>query len=90
MRDAKCNSPREKQQRGPSVDRNRWGLQYAYWPRLQTVGDPAKITNEARGFWRRSIQIAIQRVMTISEQVDHRMDNEMLISQLPTSSRCSL
>ena len=85
VRDAKYNSPREKPQRMTylSVAQLTGDLQYAYWLQLQTMGDPAKRTNDARRVLAEiDPNLPIQQVMTISEQVDHRMDNEMLISQL--------
>lgn len=85
VRDAKYNSPREKPQRMTylAVTQLTGDDQYAYWLQLQTVGDPAKITNEARrALTEIDPNLPILDVMTISEQVDHRMDNETLISQL--------
>ncbi len=85
VRDAKYNSPREKPQRMTylPVMQLTEDDQYAYWLQLQTAGDPAKVTNEVRqALAEVDPNLPILQVMTISEQVDHRMDNETLISQL--------
>jgi predicted permease len=85
VRDAKYNGPREKPQRMTylAVTQLTENDQYAYWLHLQTVGDPTKIISEAR---RALVEIdpnlPILQVMTIREQIDHRMDNERLVSQL--------
>jgi predicted permease len=85
VRDAKYNGPREKPQRMTylAVAQLTGDDQYAYWLQMQTVSDPAKITNEARrALAEIDPNLAVLQVMTISEQVDHRMDNELLVSQL--------
>jgi predicted permease len=85
VRDAKYNSPREKPQRMTylSVMQLTGDLNYAYWLQLQTVGDPAKVTEETRGALAEiDPNLPVLQVMTISEQIDHRLYNEMLISQL--------
>jgi predicted permease len=85
VRDAKYNSPREKPQRMTylSVMQLTGDLNYAYWLQLQTVGDPAKVTDEARlALAEIDPNLPVLQLMTIGEQVDHRLDNEMLISQL--------
>jgi predicted permease len=85
VRDAKYSSPRETPQRmiylplvqiaGPHV--------YAHWLQLQTVDDPGQVTNEVRRAMAQvDPNLAILKTETITQQVNHLMDQEQLISQL--------
>lgn len=91
VRDAKYNSPRETPKRMiylPLLQPSGEDL-YANCLQLRTVGDPAKVTAEARralaGF---DSNLPILNVVTLSEQVDRYLDHEELISQLSSFLRC--
>ncbi len=85
VRDAKYSSPREAPQRmiylplvqiaGPHA--------YAHSLELQTVGDPAFVAGEVRrALAQIDPNLAVLKMETISQQVNHLMDQEQLISQL--------
>jgi predicted permease len=87
VRDAKYSSPREAPQRmiylplvqisGPHI--------YAHSLQLQTVGDPAHVAEEVRrALAQVDPNLAILKMETISQQVNHLMDQEELVSQLCT------
>jgi predicted permease len=87
VRDAKYSSAREATQRmiylplvqvsGPHM--------YAHWLQLQTVGDPAHVSEEVRrALAQVDPNLAILKMETISQQVNHLMDQEQLVSQLCT------
>ena len=87
VRDAKYSSPREAPQRmiylplvqvsGPHT--------YAHSLQLQTVGDPAHVSEEVRrALAQVDPDLAILKTETISHQINHLMDQEQLISQLCT------
>jgi ABC-type lipoprotein release transport system permease subunit len=87
VRDAKYSSPREGPQRmiylplvqiaGPHA--------YAHSLQLLTVGDPVRVSEEVRrALAQVDPNLAILKMETISERVNHLMDQEQLISQLCT------
>jgi hypothetical protein len=87
VRDAKYSSPREAPQRtiylplvqvsGPHM--------YAHSLQLQTVGDPAHLNEEVRqALAQVDPNLAILKMETISQHINHSMDHEQLISQLCT------
>jgi predicted permease len=85
VKDARYNSPREEPQRMSylPVMQLTGDDNYAYWLELRTVGDPAKVTDEARAALAGiDPNLPVLQVRTIGEQVDERMGNERLISQL--------
>jgi predicted permease len=57
--------------------------QYAYTLQIQTAGDPAKITSAVRGALAEiDPNLPILDVSTLSESVDHLLDQEKFVSQL--------
>jgi predicted permease len=87
VRDAKYSSPREAPQRmiylplvqvsGPHM--------YAHSLQLQTVGDPAHVSEEVRAALAQvDPNLAILKMETISQHTNRLMDQEQLISQLCT------
>ncbi|AXC10574.1 ABC transporter, permease protein [Acidisarcina polymorpha] len=57
--------------------------QYAYWLQVRTSGDPAAIAGEVRaGLAEIDPNLPILDVETISEQLDHLIDEQRLVSQL--------
>jgi predicted permease len=87
VRDAKYSSPREAPQRtiylplvqvsGPHM--------YAHSLQLQTVGDPAHVSEEVRrALAQVDPNLAILKMETISQRTNSLMDQEQLISQLCT------
>jgi predicted permease len=87
VRDTKLNSVREKPQRMTYValEQLTGDDSYAYWLQIQTAGDPAKVAGEVRAALAEiDPNLSILEVKTISEQLDHLIDRERLISQLST------
>jgi predicted permease len=85
VRNAIYNSPREKPQRMAylALTQLTGDDNYAYFLQLRTEGDPVKVIGEVRqALAGIDPNIPILEVRTISEQVDHRLDQETLISQL--------
>jgi predicted permease len=87
VRDAKYSSPREAPQRMiylPLVQVT--GLHmYAHSLQLQTVGDPAHVSEEVRrALAQVDPNLAILKMETISQHTNRLMDQEQLISQLCT------
>jgi len=81
-RDAKYSSPREAPQRMIYLPLAQTHA-YAHSLELQTVGDPAQVAEEARrALAQVDPNIAILKMETISQNVNHLMDQEQLISQL--------
>jgi predicted permease len=87
VRDAKYSSAREAPQRmiylplvqisGPHV--------YAHSLQILTVGNPARVSEDVRrALAQVDPNLAILKMETISQQVNHLMDQEQLISQLCT------
>ena len=87
VRDAKYSSAREAPQRmtylplvqisGPHV--------YAHSLQVLTVGNPARVSEEVRrALAQIDPNLAVLKMETISQQVNHLMDQEQLISQLCT------
>jgi predicted permease len=57
--------------------------QYAYWLQVQTAGDPGAVANEVRAALAGiDPNLPILEVQTISEQLDHLIDRQKLVSQL--------
>ncbi len=57
--------------------------QYAYTLQIQTAGDPAKITSSVRGALAEiDPNLPILDVSTLSESVDHLLDEQKFVSQL--------
>jgi predicted permease len=85
VRDAKYSSPRETPQRMiylPLVQ-IAGSHAYAHSLELQTVGDPAAVAGQVRrALAQIDPNLAILKMETISQQVNHLMDQEQLISQL--------
>ena len=87
VRDAKYSSPREAPQRMiylPLVQ-IAGSHAYAHSLELQTVGDPASVAGQVRrALAQIDPNLAVLKMETISQQVNHLMDQEQLISQLCT------
>jgi predicted permease len=85
VRDAKYSSARETPQRMiylPLVQIAGRHV-YAHSLQLRTVGDPADVREEVRrAFAQVDPNLAILKMETISQQLNHLMDQEQLISQL--------
>ena len=87
VRDAKYSSPREAPQRMIYLPLAQIAGSHAYAHSLElrTVGDPASVAGQVR----RAIaqidpNLAVLKLETISQQVNHLVDQEQLISQLCT------
>ena len=87
VRDAKYSSPREAPQRMIYLPLAQIAGSHAYAHslELQTVGDPASVAGQVR----RAIaqidpNLAVLKMETIRQQVNHLVDQEQLISQLCT------
>jgi predicted permease len=87
VRDAKYSSPRESPQRMiylPLVQ-IAGSHAYAHSLQLQTVGDPARLTGQvSRALAQVDPNLTVLKMETISQQVNHLMDQEQLISRLCT------
>jgi predicted permease len=85
VRDAKYSSPREAPQRMiylPLVQIAGRHI-YAHSLQLQTAGDPGHVADEVRrALAQVDPNLAILRTETISQQINHLMDQEQLISRL--------
>src|SRR6202044_3314234 len=85
VREAKYSSPRETPQRMiylPLVQ-IAGSHAYAHSLELQTVGDPAAVAGQVRrALAQIDPNLAVLKMETISQQVNHLMDQEQLISQL--------
>jgi predicted permease len=87
VRDAKYSSPRETPQRMiylPLVQIAGRHI-YAHSLQLQTAGDPGHVADEVRrALAQVDPNLAILKTETISQQINHLMDQEQLISRLCT------
>jgi predicted permease len=85
VRDAKYSNPREAPQRMiylPLVQ-IAGSHAYAHSLELQTVGDPASIAGQvSRALAQIDPNLAVLKMETITQQVNHLVDQEQLISQL--------
>jgi predicted permease len=82
VRDAKYSGPRETPQRMIYLPLFQTGG-YAHSLQLRTVGDPAHAGEEVRrALARVDPNLAVLKMVTIRQEVNHLMDQEQLISQL--------
>jgi predicted permease len=87
VRDAKYSSPREAPQRMIYLPLAQIAGSHAYAHslELQTAGDPASVAGQVRrALAQIDPNLAVLKMETISQQVNHLMDQEQLISQLCT------
>jgi predicted permease len=87
VRDAKYSSPREAPQRMIYLPLLQIAGSHAYAHSLEllTVGNPAHVTEQVRrALAQVDPNLAVLKMETISQQVNHLMDQEQLISQLCT------
>ena len=87
VRDAKYGSAREAPQRVIYLPLVQIAGPHAYAHSLQvlTVGDPVRVSEEVRrALAQVDPNLAVLKIETIREQVNHLMDQELLISQLCT------
>ena len=87
VRDAKYSSPREAPQRMIYLPLAQIAGSHAYAHslELQTVGDPASVAGQVRrALAQIDPNLAVLKMETISQQVNHLVDQEQLISQLCT------
>ncbi len=85
VRDAKYSSPREAQQRMIYLPLSQIAGSHAYAHslELQTVGDPASVAAQVRrALAQVDPNLVVQKMETISQQVNDLTDQEQLISQL--------
>jgi predicted permease len=85
VRDAKYSSPREAPQRMIYLPLAQIAGSHAYAHslELQTVGDPASVAGQVgRAIAQVDPNLAVLKMETISQQVNHLVDQEQLISQL--------
>jgi predicted permease len=87
VRDAKYSSPREAPQRMIYLPLAQIAGSHAYAHSLElkTVGDPASVAGQVRrALAQIDPNLAVLKMETISQQVNHLVDQEQLISQLCT------
>ena len=86
VRDAKYSSPREAPQRMIYLPLAQIAGSHAYAHslELQTVGDPDRVGQVRRALAQIDPNLAVLKMETISQQVNHLVDQEQLISQLCT------
>ena len=85
VRDAKYNSPDEKPKAMAylALAQLTGDDAYAYWLQIQSVGDPAKITNEVReALAEIDPNLPLLETETIADHVDHLIDEQKFVSQL--------